>query len=311
MKTDYDTIIIGAGVAGMTAAIYLKRAGISCLLIEKEIPGGQINKASKVKNYPGFEEITGPDLANNIFNQVSQLNVPYLNKEVLSIKEESQTKKVITQDGEITTKTIIIATGRTPKRLQIEGEEALLGSGISYCVLCDAPLFKNQEVAVIGGSNSALEESLYLSDICSKVTIINRSPALRGQNIIKEELEKKPNVEILYNTKPIKFNSKNNILNTITVEKNDERYDIKVSGCFIYIGQIPISDRFKDMIDFDKDGYILVDEKKQTNIEGIYAAGDIIKKDAFQLLTAMSDAVLAATSCIHKIKEINSNNNQL
>ncbi len=298
MKTDYEVVIIGAGVAGMTAAIYLKRSGISCCLLEREIPGGQINKSSSVQNYPGIMEITGPDLANNIFKQVNNLDIPYKYGNVLEIKVQNDKKIVKTDVEEISTKFIIIATGRISRKLQIANEEKLIGKGISYCALCDANFFKDQIVAVIGGSNAAMEEALYLSKICKKVIIIHRRNEFRADQILVDQVKNTSNIVLEVNAVPISFNSKDDRLSSITLNQNGKTWDLIVDGCFIYIGQVPASQIFKDIIEFDDDGYIIVDEHNCTNVAGIYAAGDIVKKDAYQLITAMSDGVIAAVNCI-------------
>jgi len=295
-------VIIGAGVAGMTAAIYLKRSGINCCLLEREIPGGQINKTSSVKNYPGFVDISGPDLSNNIFQQVQELGVVYKYGNVLKIEVEEDKKIVKTDMEEITTKNIIVATGRKPRKLDIPGESNLIGRGVSYCALCDANFFKDKDVAVIGGGNSALEEAIYLSGICNKVTIIYRKDNLRADEVFIDRIKEIDNIEIKYNCEVKKFNEQDGKLNDITIQINDKEESFAVQGCFIYIGQVPANEAFKNILDFDNDGYIIVDEHNETKIKGIYAAGDIIKKDTYQLLTAMNDGVVSAVNCIKDIK---------
>lgn len=302
MKLDFDVVIIGAGVAGMTSAIYLKRSGINCCIIERDVPGGQINKSSSVKNYPGFIDITGPDLSSNIFKQVTELGVTYKYGNVLKIEIEDDKKIVKTDMEEITTKNIIIATGRKPRKLDIPGEAQLIGRGVSYCALCDANFFKGEEVAVIGGANSALEEAIYLSNICKKVTIVYRGDSLPADDIFKNRIKDIINIEVRYNSIVKSLNELDGKLKDITIESNNEREVLPVKGCFIYIGQVPANEAFKDIVDFDNDGYIKVNSNNQTNVEGIYAAGDIIKKDTYQLLTAMNDGVVAAVNCIKEIK---------
>jgi len=303
MKLDFDVVIIGTGVAGMTAAIYLKRSGINCCLLEREVPGGQINKSSSVKNYPGFLDISGPDLSNNIFNQVQELGVPYKYGNVLKIEVGDDKKIVKTDLEEITTKNIIIATGRKSRKLDIPGEDKLIGNGVSYCALCDANFFKGEDVLVVGGANSALEEAIYLSNICRNVTIIHRRDTLTADSIFVEQVKNIDNITLRLNCIPKKLNELDGRLVSVTINsEKDTEEDINVKGCFIYIGQVPANEIFKDILNFDKDGYIEVDEHKQTNVKGIYAAGDVIKKDAYQLLTAMSDGVIAAVNCIKDIK---------
>ncbi|MBQ7137276.1 MAG: FAD-dependent oxidoreductase [Bacilli bacterium] len=304
MKSDFDVVIIGAGVAGMTAAIYLKRSGINCCLLEREVPGGQINKSSSVKNYPGFLDISGPDLSNNIFEQIRELEVPYKYGNVLKIEVSDGQKIVKTDLEEITTQNIIIATGRKSRKLDVPGEDKLLGKGVSYCALCDANFFKDEDVLVIGGANSALEEAIYLSNICRSVTIIHRRDTLTADEVFIEQIKQIKNITIRYNCLPKKLNEKEGRLESVTIE-NEQQQDeeIKVKGCFIYIGQVPANEIFKDILNFDDKGYIEVDKHQQTNIKGIYAAGDVVKKDAYQLLTAMSDGVIAAVNCIVDIKK--------
>lgn len=302
MKQDFDVAIIGSGVAGMTAAIYLKRSGINCCILEREVPGGQINKASSVRNYPGFIEITGPDLSKNIFEQVNDLGIVYKYGNVLKISIEDGCKIIKTDIEEITAKNIIIATGRTARKLGIPGEDKLVGKGVSYCALCDANFFKNQDVLVVGGANSALEEAIYLSNICKKVTIVHRRE-LTADQIFIDQLKNISNIELKLYCTVKQLNEKEGILESATIvnkDKTEENIDVK--GCFIYIGQIPANESFKDVIEFDEKGYVKVNEHNETNVKGIYAAGDIVKKDAYQLLTAMSDGVIAAVNCIKDIK---------
>lgn len=304
MKLDFDVAIIGAGVAGMTAALYLKRSGINCCILERETPGGQINKASNVQNYPGFLEITGPDLSAKLFEQVQALNVPYKYGNVLKIRVEENQKIIQTDLEEIIVKNVIVATGRKTRRLDIPGEDKLIGKGVSYCALCDANFFKNVDVVVIGGANSALEEALYLANICKSVTIIHRRDIFSADEIFIKKVNEKENIKIRYNCVPLKLNSIEEKLSSVTIQNefgNEEEIDAK--GCFIYIGQVPASEGFKDILEFDEKGYINVDKHNKTNIDGIYAAGDIVKKDAYQLLTAMSDGVIAAVNCIKDIKQ--------
>lgn len=303
MKLDFDVIIIGAGVAGMTSAIYLKRSGINCCLLEREVPGGQINKSSSVKNYPGFVSISGADLSNNIFNQVSELGVTYKYGNVLKIEVHDDFKIVKTDLEQFTTKNIIIATGRKSRKLDIPGEDRLVGRGVSYCALCDANFFKNEDVAVIGGANSALEEAIYLSNICKNVTIIHRKDKFSADDIFIEKIASIPNINIKLGYQVKELNELDEKLCSITIiDENNNQEELSIKGCFIYIGQIPANEIFRDILDFDDKGYIKVNEHNETNIKGIYAAGDIIKKDVYQLLTAMNDGVIAAVNCIKDIK---------
>ncbi|MFA5602744.1 MAG: thioredoxin-disulfide reductase [Bacilli bacterium] len=294
----FDVIIIGSGPAGMTAAIYAKRAGLNVLILEGSAPGGQINKTVLIENYPGFKEIDGPSLAIKMFEQISSLNIEYRYGNVLEIIDKGNNKLVKTDKEEILGKAVIIATGRKSKELGIENENKLTGRGISWCAVCDGPLFKNKEVIVIGGGNSAVEESLYLSDIASKVTLIHRRNELRADNILQDKIKNNPKINILWDTIPIKFNEKDNKLDSVTVKNKvtDKEYDINCDGIFIYIGFIPVTNIINKFDISDKMGYIITDEDMRTKVKGIYAAGDVRKKELFQITTAISDGAIAAIS---------------
>ena len=302
MNNKYDVIIIGAGPAGITAAIYLKRANLNCAIIEKEVPGGQLNKSSLIENYPGYQSITGPDLAMKFYDQINNLNIKQIFSEVTNIKLNNDTKIITLKNGEtIETTHIIIAIGRSPKKLSSKNSRSLEGKGISFCSLCDGNLYKNEDVSIIGSGNSALEESLYLSDICKTVTIINRGPTLKGDNILIERIKNKNNIKAIYNTTVESFNEKEGILESVTLSNKEI---LKTKACFIFIGYEPATKFLKNLEILDEKGYIKVDNEKRTKIKGIYAAGDVVKKEAFQIVTATSDGALAAVSCIKDIKEV-------
>lgn len=294
MQKTYDVIIIGAGIAGMTAAIYLKRYNLDVLILEQNIPGGQISKASIIENYPGIKKIDGTTFSMNLLEQISDLKIDINYEKVIKIETE-KIKIVKTESQKYYTKNIIIATGRRPKSLNI-GEEKYIGKGISYCATCDGMFYKNKDVIVVGGGNSALEESLYLSDICNKVTILNRSDKLKADEILIDKINKRSNIEILLNSNIKKINGKEFI-------ESIELMDNKILNCnaiFIYIGLIPNTEIF----DVKKEnGYIIVDKDQMTNINNIYAIGDVVKKDLYQLITAASEGAIAANN----IKRKNSN----
>lgn len=298
MKTDYDVIVIGMGPAGITAAIYLKRANLNCLVIEKNAPGGLLNKTSTVENYPGIIQITGPDLAYKFYEQLNAQQMPQKFEEVKEIIDNNDYKKVVTNKGEYTAKKIIIAIGREPKKLKNTNEERLEGKGISFCSLCDGTLYKNEEVSIIGGGNSALEEALYLSDICKKVTIINKSNSLKGDSILIDKVNDKENIEVINNSEVKEFHGKNDKLEYVTLKTDKEDKALYVKACFIFIGYEPATKFLKNLDILDEKGYINVDEARRTKIKGIYAAGDIVKKEAYQIITASSDGAIAAVSCI-------------
>jgi len=293
----YDVIIIGAGVAGISAAIYAKRSNMNVLIIEKDAPGGQVNKTSVVENYPGFTSIEGPELAYKLFEQLRELNVEYKALEVKKIVNNEEYKTIITNNGEYNTKAVIIATGRNPKKLRKENEDKLYGKGISFCSICDGNLYKDKKIAIIGGGNSAAEEGLYLSNIVSHLTIINRSNKLRADESMVHELKKRENIEILYNTEVEKFNVADNKLSSLTLKNNEDRSEsnLDVSGVFVFIGYEPASEFLKDLDVLDNNNYVIVNNRMETKIPGIYACGDVIKKDLYQIITSESEGAIAAT----------------
>lgn len=295
MKLDFDAIIVGAGVSGMSAAIYLKRAGISFLLLEQNYPGGQLNRANKIENYPGIIEIDGPTLSMNMVEQLNNLNIDVTYEKVLDIIDKKDYKIVKTNNKEYTAKAVLLATGRIPRELSLENEKALVGRGISWCASCDGLLYKNKIVAVVGGGNTAIDDALYLSNICNKVYIIHRSNNFRAEKTSLEKAKDKSNIEFLENRIITKLNLKEDKLDSIVL---DNDLVLKVDGLFEAIGSIPNIDYLKSLdIDMDSD-YIIVDDKMQTSIEGIYASGDSIKKDLYQVVTASSEGAIAANAII-------------
>lgn len=293
----YDVIIIGAGVAGISAAIYAKRSNLNVMIIEKESPGGQVNKTATIENYPGFTKIEGPELAFKLFEQLQQLKVEYKALEVKEIVDNGDYKTIITNKDSYQTKTVIIATGRVPRKLGKENEDKLYGRGISFCSICDGNLYKDKHIAVIGGGNSAIEESLYLSSLASKLTLIHRNEKLRADESLINELKNKDNVEILYNTEVEKFNEISNVLDSVEIKNTEDRNieSLKVDGVFVFIGYEPASEFVKNLGLLDENGYVIVNNKMETKIPGIYACGDIIKKDVYQIVTAESEGAVAAT----------------
>ena len=295
MKLDFDAIIVGAGVSGMSAAIYLKRAGISFLLLEQNYPGGQLNRANKIDNYPGIIEIDGPTLSMNMVEQLNNLQIDVTYEKVLDIIDKKDYKIVKTNNKEYTAKAVLLATGRIPRELSLENEKSLVGRGISWCASCDGLLYKNKIVAVVGGGNTAIDDALYLSNICNKVYIIHRSNNFRAEKTSLEKAKDKSNIEFLENRIITKLNLKEDKLDSIVL---DNDLVLKVDGLFEAIGSIPNIDYLKSLdIDIDND-YIIVDDKMQTSIEGIYASGDSIKKDLYQVVTASSEGAIAANAII-------------
>ena len=294
----YDIIIVGAGPAGLTAALYAGRANKKILVLEAKVPGGQIVNAHEVSNYPGIDNISGADYATNLYNQVVNLGVDIKFETVLSINDD---KEVTTKESTYKAKAIILATGADNRRLNIENEDKLIGKGVSYCATCDGNLYKGKEVAVVGGGNSALEDALYLSDIVSKVYLIHRRDEFRGEEKLVEDLKNKSNVEIIYNSNVTSINGKERI-ESIVIKTNEEEHTIKVDGLFVAIGQEPKNIVFKNVIDIDDKGYIIAHDDVYTNKKGIYVAGDAREKILRQLTTAVSDGSIAATIAIREME---------
>lgn len=291
MSQTFDCIIIGAGISGCTAAIYLKRAGLNILMLEKKAIGGQIINTSEIENYPTITSTDGFTFSENLKKQIKNLNIEIKYEEVLDIKN-NDVKEVVTKNNTYLTKNIIIATGRIPKKLELDNENTLLGKGISYCATCDGFFYKNKDVAILGGGNSALEAAIYLSKICNNVTIINRSEKLRADYELINEVKDLKNIQIIYNEQIKELKENNGYLDSLIL--NNQK--LKVDGLFIYIGLIPTLPFIKS-IDLNLDnGYIVVDSKMKTNIDGIYACGDIIKKDLYQIITAASEGAIAASN---------------
>lgn len=286
---EHKVVILGSGIAGMTAGIYLKRGGLDVIVVEDNIPGGVLNEIPSIENYPGYEEISGPDLAMNIYNQLTKLGVKILNKKITSIDLNN---KII--NNNIKYEYLVIATGRKSRMLSLEHEKELLGKGISTCALCDGFFYKDKKVAVVGGGSSSLTEALYLSKICKEVIIIHRRDKLTADKYLIDKVNSTKNIKVLYNSNITKYNQNNNKLTSVIINNKD---NLEVEGVFLAIGSTPNSEIFN----VNKDNnYIIVDSNYMTNIDKVYAIGDVIKKDYYQLSTAASDAVIAASNIIKR-----------
>ena len=284
---EYNTIILGAGMAGMSCAVYLKRAGISTLIVENGTPGGQLNKISMIENYPGYVSVSGLDLACNLMEQVSFYDVDFVYGEVERIDYEK--KIIFVGEKQYSYQYLVFATGRREKNLGLENEKNWIGRGISFCATCDGALYKKQDVIVVGGGSSAVSEAIYLSRICRKVFLIYRKSDLRAEKILKERLEKISNIEVILEKYMIHDDK------VVGVSLEDGR-EILGSCVFLAIGHVPNSELF---VGKKKSGYIVVDSGGKTSLEDVYACGDVIDKEVYQLVTASSEGVIVATSIIH------------
>lgn len=293
----YDVIIIGAGPAGLTAAIYLGRAGKKLLILEKNVYGGQIVNSKEVENYPAISKISGFEFSNNLYNQAKNFGAELKYETVVNLTKD---KEVTTNRGKYQAKSIIIATGLSNRTLEIDGVDSFIGRGISYCATCDGNFFKDKVVAVVGGGNTALEDAIFLSNICKKVYIIHRRTTFRGEKILQDILNKKENVEFILNSNVVKING-NELLESIIINTNNEEKELQIDGLFLAIGQIP-NNSYIDIIDLDEKGYAIANEDCKTNIDGIYVAGDFRIKKVRQLVTAASDGATAAINAIEYIE---------
>ena len=297
----YDIIIVGAGPAGLTAAIYGRRALKSVLVLEALSYGGQIINTLDIENYPAAAHISGFDFATNLYNQVKELGAEVKFEKVTNITDMGDIKKVATAKNEYETKTIILATGADNRKLGLENEDSLIGKGISYCATCDGNFFKGKDVAVVGGGNTALEDTLYLTDLVNKVYLIHRRDEFRGDPTIVEKLKEKNNVEFIYNSNVTKLISNDKLEAIEVTNKDGSKKEISVSGLFVAIGKVPENENFKNLISLDDSGYIIASEDCHTNIEGIFVAGDNRVKELRQLVTATSDGAIAATEAVKYI----------
>lgn len=296
----YDVIIIGAGPAGLTSALYLLRANRKILILEAKSYGGQIVNAHKIENYPAIMSISGYDFATNLYNQVKKLGGEIKYETVINISVD---KKVTTKENEYSASAVIIATGASNRKLNLSNEDEFIGKGLSYCATCDGNFYQDKIVAVNGGGNSALEDALYLANIARKVYLIHRRDEFRGEVKYLEELKKLDNVEFVLNSQVVALNGKD-YLKSITVKDNLENSkEIDIDGLFVAIGQTPNNEIFNNVVDLDEKGYIIAINEVWTKTPNIYVAGDARVKDLRQLTTAVGDGSLAATVAMKELKK--------
>ena len=297
----YDVIIIGAGPAGLTAAIYARRAEKKVLVLEAKSYGGQIINTLDIENYPAEEHISGFDFATKLYNQAKNLGAEIVFEKAVEIKDFKSYKEVITPKNTYQTKTIILATGSENRKLNIEKEEELIGKGISYCATCDGAFYKKKRVAVVGGGNTALEDALYLSNLVDTVFLIHRRDSFRGEEATLNQLKEKENVQMILNSNVVALNATDRLKSIEVEDLEGNRKTIEVDGLFVAVGRIPENENFRQIIQLDSAGYIEAGEDCHTNVEGIYAAGDNRVKEVRQLVTAASDGAIAATEAIKYI----------
>ena len=297
----YDIIIVGAGPAGLTAAIYARRAQKNVLVLEAKSYGGQIINTLDIENYPVESHISGFDFATKLYNQVKDLNAEIKFEKVVEIKLNENDKEVITTKNSYHAKTVILATGLENRKLGVEKEEELIGKGISYCATCDGAFYKKKKVAVVGGGNTALEDALYLSDIVEKVYLIHRRDEFRGVESTVNKLKEKENVEMIYNSTVTKLIGDEKLEKIEVSNKDGSKKELEVSGLFVAVGRIPENENFRTLVEMDNSGYIIAKEDCKTSTPGIFVAGDNRTKSLRQLVTATSDGAIAATEAISYI----------
>jgi thioredoxin reductase (NADPH) len=298
MERIYDVIIIGGGPAGYTAALYASRAGLDTLVIEKMGPGGQMALTDIIDNYPGFDEgIDGISLGMKMQAGAERFGAATEYAEVTSLELSDKIKTVETTSGRFLTRTVIIATGADPRKLGIEGEDALVGRGLHYCAHCDGRFYKGKTVMVVGGGNSAASDALYLSHLCEKVIVVHRRDTLRATKIYHEPLMSAPNVEFMWNSAIDDYIVDKKIVGAkVKNLQSGEVSEVNFDGLFVSIGRKPATDLFAEQLALDEGGYIIADESTKTSIDGVYAAGDVRTKTLRQVVTAVSDGAIAADS---------------
>lgn len=301
MERQYDLVVIGAGPAGMSAALYGSRAGLKTVVLESEAPGGKLTKTHKISNYPGVGEQGGADLAAKMFEQALMFGATYEYGNVVKVNKD---KTIELQDGTVIEgKAVIVATGTKERNLNIPGEAENIGKGVSFCAVCDGAFFRGKEVVVIGGGNSALEESIFLTQFAEKVTIVIRRDVFRAEQNVQDQIKDNPKIEVITKHIPKEVLSADGKVSGIRLENVDthETMDLACDGIFPYVGQDPMSQALADLGVLDEHGYVLVDEHMQTAVEGIYAAGDINAKELRQVVTATNDGAIAAQHAFHQI----------
>lgn len=302
----YDVLIIGAGPAGMTAAVYTSRANLSTLMVERGIPGGQMANTEEVENYPGFDHILGPELSTKMFDHAKKFGAEYAYGDVKEIIDGKEYKTVVAGSKEYKARAVIISSGAEYKKIGVPGEQELGGRGVSYCAVCDGAFFKEKELFVIGGGDSAVEEGVYLTRFASKVTIVHRREELRAQKILQDRAFANEKIDFIWNHTLKQINEKDGKVGSVTLVSTIDGKEVerKADGVFIYIGMNPLTKPFLNLGITNAMGYIETNERMETKVDGIFAAGDIREKSLRQIVTATGDGSIAAQSAQHFVEEL-------
>ncbi|TQR19965.1 thioredoxin-disulfide reductase [Psychrobacillus vulpis] len=302
----YDVIIIGAGPAGMTAAVYTSRANLSTLMIERGIPGGQMANTEEVENYPGFETILGPELSTKMFEHAKKFGAEYAYGDVAEIIDGEQYKTVKVSGKEYKALAVIISSGAEYKKMGIPGESELGGRGVSYCAVCDGAFFKGKNLVVVGGGDSAVEEGAFLTKFADKVTIVHRRDELRAQKILQDRAFANEKIDFIWNTTLKEINAKDGKVGSVTLVStvDGSEKDFEADGVFVYVGMLPLTKPFSNLGILNENGYIVTNEKMETTVPGILAAGDVREKMLRQIVTATGDGSIAAQAAQHYIENL-------
>lgn len=292
----------------MTGALYASRANLSVLMLDRGIYGGQMNNTAAIENYPGFKSVLGPDLAKDMYEGSTQFGAEYAYGSVTAIEDHGDHKIVKTDDGDYETKAVIVATGSEYKKLGVPGEDKFGGRGVSYCAVCDGAFFKNREVVVIGGGDSAVEEGLYLAGLASKVTIIHRRDQLRAQKILQDRAFANDKIEFVWNTNVTEILGDDMKVTGVATKNNQtgETGEIAASGVFIYVGTLPMTDAFTDLGITDDAGWIKTNDHMATAVPGIFSIGDVRQKDLRQITTAVGDGGIAGQAVFSYLEDLKS-----
>ncbi|WP_057896881.1 thioredoxin-disulfide reductase [Liquorilactobacillus oeni] len=307
MAKQYDVIIIGAGPGGMTAALYASRANLSVLILDRGVYGGQMNNTAEVENYPGFKSILGPDLAKKMYDSALQFDAQYAYGTVQSIDVSDEGLKTIRTDSDVfETNALIIATGSQYKKLGIPGEEKYSGRGVSYCAVCDGAFFRDRDVAVVGGGDSAIEEGSYLAQMVKNVNVIHRRDQLRAQKILQERAFQNSKINFTWNTIVIQIEGDGQKVTGVKIHNKKTGVDevMPVSGVFIYIGLLPMTETVTHLGITDEQGWIITNDKMETSVPGIFAVGDVRKKDLRQIATAVGDGSVAGQEAFNYLESL-------
>ena len=301
----YDTMIIGAGPAGMTAALYAARSNLKVALLERGIYGGQMNNTAEIENYPGYARISGPELAEKMFEPLENLGVEHLFGQVEKIEDHGDYKKIITEDEVFETKTVILASGANHRHLGVPGEEEYNSRGVSYCAVCDGAFFRDEDLLVVGGGDSAVEEAIFLTRFAKSVTIVHRRDQLRAQQLLQERAFANEKISFIWDSVVKEIKGDDRRVTSVVFEnvKTGQSSESDFGGVFVYVGLDPVSDFVKDLGICDEAGWVVTDQHMKTAIDGIYAIGDVRQKDLRQITTAVGDGAVAGQEVYKYITE--------